>query len=426
MDDDVETGASAAPTVDAGASSPAPSESSSPAPKPSLFQSLMGDGEDSGEDPADEADTDGEGSEEPEGEEPPTTEKPDAKQEEPSDEDVPKDLKAVLKKHPELRAAHFYKRDMDALGLTVEEAQTYREHIQSLDDLNYTVSRAQQIEALEGLFLHPDAEAPRHFLTALGQVDERSRDRLVSTIAHDLPRIAPEAYYELVGTGVESALTKLESLAGNDPFRREAMSAVREMIAELESGAAPAAPAQRHLPAPDATELEDRRLQEQQAHEQWWAGLSTRANQAADVAVRDVVAAVVKRRDPDGLLTSPETIDQIVTEVHRTVAGVAAVNRLFKNALADISIPPDQRIAKAAALVRARANNVAGLVFKKRTDGIAERIRNASQLRLGKAAKVVSLREATSSGRTAAPSAPVLKPGVRPTSLDLFRAAMKG
>lgn len=428
MGDDVETGASAAPTPDAGTSSPTPSESS-PAPKPSLFAALMADEEDSSEDSAQEASTDGEGTEPTEGADPAA---PDAKtetpEEAPSDEDLPKDLKAVFKKFPELRAAHFFKRDLDPLGISVEEAQAYRENIQSLEDLNYTVNRAQQLEALEGLFTHPADTAPEHFLEALGQVSSENRDRLVRHVATHLQAVAPEAFYELGGQAIEKALSRLDGVAKGDPFRSEAMQAVREMIAELtndpNAGHQQAAP--KPLPNPDADELSQRRAQEERAHSEWWQGIHQRADAAADQAVRAVVADTAKRRDPDGLLSSPETLEQIVNEIHRTISSVPAVNVLFRRALMDVSIPPDQRIAKAAALVQARAKNVSDLIFKKKTDGMAERIRKVSQTKLGKAARTVSIREATGQNRPAVSAAPPLPRGARPTSLQIFRATMKG
>ena len=431
MSDDIETGASAAPTVDAEPSSPAPSESSAAPETPSRFAALMGEGdEDAGEDLADEASTDGDGTEEAEGEEPPAETEPEKKTEEADpleDAEVPKDLKAVLKKFPDLRAAHFYKRDLDPLGISVEEAQAYREQIQSLDDLTLTVDRAKALDAFEGLFTHPDADGPEKFLDGLRELDPGNADRFIRTVAKSLPKLAPEAYYELGGQVWETGLAKLESIAAEDPFRREALAAVREMIDELATGrtAAPAAAAPAPLPNPDAQEPARRREQDTRGQAEQRQRLFAGGNEAADREVRALVADVVKRRDPDGLLTSEQVINEIVHGVHRTVAGNGAVQRLFIQALNDTSLPPEQRIAKAAGLIRARAKNVVDLEFRKRTDGIAERIRKASQLKLGKAAKVVSIREATG-GRPATTSAPALPPGARPTARDIFRAVMKG
>lgn len=427
MEDDIETGASAAPTVDAEASSPAPSETSA-APETSRFAALMGGDEaDAGEDQADEAETDDAWEDSAEDEDPPAeteTEKKPAEEDPLEGEELPKDLKKVLKAFPELRAAHFYKRDLDPLGISVEEAQAYRENIQSLDDLRLTVDRARALDAFEGLFTHPDADAPQKFLEGLRTLDAPNADRFIRSVAKSLPTLAPEAYYELGGQVWETGLQKLEAIAQTDPFRQEALRAVREMIDEL-SSSEPAPRAPDPLPNPDAQELARRRQQEQQGRQQFKERIYADANQTADREVRALVADVVKRRDPDGLLTNEQTINEIVHEVHRTVAANGAVQRLFAQALDDPNLSPEQRIAKAAGLVKARARNVADLAFKKKTDGIAERIRKASQLKLGKAAKVVSIREATG-GRPATTPAPAPRSGERPNAGDIFRAVMKG
>lgn len=431
MGDDIQTGASAAPTVDAAAASPAPSESpSAPVEAPSRFQALMAEEAESGEDPADEASTDGEGTEPAEGEEPEAeqaeAEKPEEEQAPPEDEDIPKDLKAVFKKFPDLRGAYYHKRDLMPLGISVDEAQEYRQNIQSLEDLRYTVNRAKQLEAFEGLFTHPDQDAPEKFLEVLRQVDDGAANRFVRTLASKLPALAPEAYYEIGGRAWETGLKNLESLAGDDPFRREAVAAVREMVEELQkSPQKSAAPTRQPLPAPDAEELAQRRAHDAKAKEDYWTGVRTSANKAADEAVRSIVADVAKRRDPDGLLLTSELNEQIVHEIHRIVAGNGAVHDLFNKAIHDTSVPEAERIAKAAVLVQARARNVADMVFKKKTDGIAERLRKVSQAKLGKAAKVVSMREATG-GRPASQPAPSPKPGAKMTSRDIFRAAMRG
>lgn len=428
---ETETGASAAPTVDAGAGSPAPSETSAAPEKPSRFSALMAEATDASEDSAGEADTDGDGTDTADDEES-IAEKPDAApkpeaEAQPDDSDVPADLKAVLKKHPELRAAHFYKKGMDPLGISVDEAQEYRESIQSLEDLRMTVNRAKQLDAFEGLFTHSSADAPLHFLEGLKQVDADAANRFVRTLGSNLKKIAPETYYEIGGEAWEVGLKNLDALAGDDPFRREAVAAVREMVEELsgQTAGAPSAAAPK-LPAPDAKELAARRDHEDRAKERYWNGLRNEGNHAADQAVRGIVAEIEKRRDPDGLLIDADLREKIVHEIHTTVAGgSSALHNLFLQTLYDTSLTPAQRVAKAASLVKVRAQNVADLVFERRTKGIADRIRKVSQNKLGKAAKAVSIREATG-GRPASTPAPQLPRGERPTSRDIFRAAMKG
>lgn len=436
MVDEIQTGASAAPTVDAGAGSPAPSESSAAPEKTSLFQALMAEGEDAGEDPAEEAETDVDGLDSAPGETPEAdaaAEEPKSEEDPTAEEDVPKDLRAVLKKFPELRAAHFYKRDLDSLGISVDEAQEYRQSIQSLEDLRLTVNRAQQLDAFEGLFTHQDAEAPIKFLEGLKAVDANAANRFVRTLASRLEEIAPEAYFDIGGRAWEKGLKTLETVAGDDSFRREALSAVREMIDELSANPQARKPEPQKLANPDAEELAGRRAHEERAADQYWTGLHNQANHAADQSVRTILSEIEKRRDPDGLLLAPDPKtgksdlrEKIVHEIHRTIADSSAnIHRLFQQTLRDTSIPPDQRIAKAAALVSARAKNVADLVFKKNTDGLAERLRRVSHQKLGKAAKVVSMREATGGRPASAPAAPLPR-GARVTSRDIFRAVMKG
>lgn len=438
MADDVVTGASAAPTPDAAASSPAPSEVSSAPDKPSRFQALMGEA-DSGEDPADEANTDGAGHDTAEGEELEAADAETGKEtpEEPpketaeetlesDDEDLPKDLKAVLKKFPELRAAHFYKRDLDPLGISVEEAQAYRENIQSLDDLRVTVDRARQLDAFEGLFTHPDETAPEEFFGVLKMVNEESANRFARSLVKNAKTIAPDLYQEMGGEFWEKGLQTLEHAAGDDAFRREAIVEVRKMIEELGNAPARPAPAPRApLPNPDAEELAKRRASERTATQTAQEALRTTANKQADAHVRELVAAVRQRRDPDQILTTDDDINSIVAEVHRTLAAGGPLQRLFHEALNDTSLPPEQRAAKAAALVKARASNVVDLVWRKKTAGVAERLRKASQAKLGKAAKVVSMRE-LSGGRPAATPPKPLPKGAHLTSREIFRSVMKG
>lgn len=429
MDDVIETGASAAPTSDTGAASAAPTESSPAPEKPSRFAALMADDSDSGEDQADEAETDGDGIDSAEGDEPeadsPEGEPPPKEEPALDEEDVPKDLKSILRKNPELRAAHFYKRDMDSLGISVEEAKEYRENIPSLDDLKMTVDRAKALDAFEGLFTHPDPGAPEQFLEGLRTVNAQSADRFVKYVAQKLPQVAPEAYYALGADVWEKGMARIEKHAGDDPFRREAVQAVREMLDEiLQAPASERVPEHRPLPSPDAEELARRRADEARARESFAVRLNNEANKAADKEVRALVADVVKRRDPHGLLTSPDVLEKIVHEVHRKVAAAGTVNQLFIQALNDSSLKPEDRVARAAGLVRARAKNLVDLAFRKETDGIAERLRKASQLKLGKAARVVSMREATG-GRPASAPAPA-PPRGRASARDIFRAVMKG
>lgn len=427
MVDDIQSGAGAAPTVDAGAGSPAPSETSAAPEKTSLFQTLMAEGEDAGEDPAEEAETDVDGQDAAPGETPEAegAEEPQPEEGPTADEEVPKDLRAVLKKFPELRAAHFYKRDLDALGISVDEAQEYRQSIQSLEDLRSTVDRAQQLEAFEGLFTHPDPEAPVRFLEGLRLVDDAAATRFVRSLAKRLPELAPDAYYELGGRAWEVGLKNLEVIAGDDPFRREALAAVREMVEEAAKAPSSRPQPPQKLANPEADELAARRAHEDRARNEYWTGMRNEANRSADAAVREIVADIEKRRDPDGILLTPDLREKIVHEIHTTIAGVWAVNDRFVRTLHDVSIPPAQRIAKAAALVQSRAKNVADLVFKRNTDGLAERLRKVSQQRLGKAAKVVSMREATGGRPASTPAAPLPR-GARVTSRDIFRAVMKG
>jgi hypothetical protein len=388
----------------------------------------MAEGEDAGEDPAEEAETDVDGMDSAPGETPEAdaaTEEAKSEEDPTAEEDVPKDLRAVLKKFPELRAAHFYKRDLDSLGISVDEAQEYRQSIQSLEDLRMTVNRAQQLDAFEGLFTHQDAEAPIRFLEGLRAVDNNAANRFVRTLASHLPEIAPEAYYEIGGRAWEVGLKNLEALAADDPFRREALAAVREMVAEVASNPQTRKPEAPRLANPEAEELSARRAHEERATEQYWTGLRNQANQHADQSVRAILADVEKRRDPDGILMTPDLREKIVHEIHRTVAGNRTIHDLFTQALYDTSVHPSQRIAKAASLVSARAKNVADLVFKRSTDGMADRIRKVSQQKLGKAAKVVSMREATGGRPASTPAAPLPR-GARVTSRDIFRAVMKG
>ncbi len=427
-------GASAAPTADTGTGSPAPSETA-PAPETSSrFASLMSEGDgDAGEDPAEEASTDDGGEETAEvAETAAETEdgkpaEPDPQKEEPEleDEDVPKDLKAVLKKHPELRAAHFYKRDMDELGLSVEEAKAYRSEIQSVEDLRYVLDQGKALDAFEGLLRHPDPKSPGMFLEAIKDVDGAASSRLVKHVAKNLRSIDQDAYLDLAGGVVEQMLARLESVAGDDGFRREAVAEIRQMVDELEK-AASAGPARKPAPlaSPDAEELERRRAAERQSVTEAKERLVSAANKAADDAVRALVEDIRKRRDPDGLLVTDDDVQKIVMKVHETVSRGPALNRLFVSTLDDTALPADERVRKASALVKARAQAVADLVWKEQTKGIAERVKRASQAKLQKAAKVVSIREATGGRAAGMPQRPLPR-GARPTSRELFRSLMR-
>lgn len=434
MEDVVAAGASAAPTPEPASSSPAPSEPTATPEKPSRFAALMAEGDedaDAGEDPAEEASTDGTGTDDAEGAEPPAEaaekgEQPAQEETAPEDEeDVPRDLKKILKANPELRAAYYYKRDLDPLGISVDEAQAYREHFQSLDDLRFVIDRVKGLDAFEALLFHPDEKAPEQFLEGLRMVSAEGADRVVKHLAKNLPRIAPEAYYEIGGQVWESGLSRLEALAGDDPFRREAIQAVRDMIEEASSSrsAGPAAPKPAPLPNPDAEELAKHRESQAKAQSEFWTRLNTEANQAADREVRALVDEVVKRRDPNGVYADPDVIEQIVHEVHRTIASGPGAD-VFKRALYDGSLPPEQRIAKAAREIKLRAKTLVDTAFARKTTPIKERVLKASQLRLGKAAKVVTLREATG-GRTATTPTPAPPKGARLTSRDIFRASMR-
>lgn len=427
-------GASAAPTADTGTGSPAPSETAPGPETSSRFASLMSEGgEDAGEDPAEEASTDDGGEETAEvAETAAETEdgkpaEPDPQKEEPEleDEDVPKDLKAVLKKHPELRAAHFYKRDMDELGLSVEEAKAYRSEIQSIDDLRYVLDQGKALNAFEGLLRHPDEKAPGIFLDAIKGVDETASSRLVKHVAKNLRSIDQDAYLELAGGVVEHALARFEALAGDDSFRREAVAEVRAMVEELEkSPPARTAPRPAPLPSPDAEELARRREAERTALGEAKQRLVSAANKAANDAVTALVSDIRKRRDPDGLLVTDDDVQKIVMKVHETVSRGPALNRLFVSTLDDTALPADERVRKASALVKARAQAVADLVWKEQTKGIAERVKRASQAKLQKAAKVVSIREATGGRAAGMPQRPLPR-GARPTSRELFRSLMR-
>lgn len=428
-------GASAAPNADTGTGSPAPSETApGPETSSSRFASLMSEGgEDAGEDPAEEANTGVEGEETAEvAEAAAETEDgkpadPEAPKEEPEleEEDVPKDLKAVLKKHPELRAAHFYKRDMDELGLSVEEAKAYRSEIQSIDDLRYVLDQGKALDAFEGLLRHPDENAPGMFLDAIKGVDGSASSRLVKHVAKNLRSIDPDAYLELAGGVVEQALARFEALAGEDGFRREAVAEVRQMIEELEkTPPTRSTPKPAPLASPDAEELERRRAAERQSATEAKQRLVSAANKAADDAVRTLLEDIRKRRDPDGLLVTDDDVKQIVTKVHETVARGPALNRLFVATLDDTTLPADERVKKASALVKARAQAVADLVWKEQTKGIAERVKRASQAKLQKAAKVVSIREATGGRAAGMPQRPLPR-GARPTSRELYRSLMR-
>ncbi len=433
MEDLVAAGASAAPSPEPAPSSPAPSEPTATPEKPSRFAALMAEGDedaDAGEDPAEEASTDGTGTDDAEGKDAPAeaAEKGDAPPMEeaaPEDEDVPTDLKKILKANPQLRAAYFYKRDLDPLGISVDEAQAYREHFQSLDDLRFVLDRVKGLDAFEALLFHPDERAPEQFLEGLRMVSAEGADRVVKHLAKNLSRIAPEAYYEIGGQAWETGLSRLEELAGDDPFRREAVQAVRDMIEEASSSraGAPAAPKPAPLPNPDAEELAKHRETQAKAQNEFWVRLNTEANAAADREVRALVDEVVKRRDPNGIYADTDVIDQIVHEVHRTIASGPGAD-VFKRTLYDGSLPPDQRIAKAAREIKLRAKTLVDHVYEKKTKPIKERVQKASQLRLGKAAKIVTLREATG-GRTAATPTPAPPKGARLTSRDIFRASMR-